>query len=1086
MANDSSTHKFKFSVIMSVYNTDKWLKEAVDSVINQNIGFKDNIQIIFINDGSTDKSEDICLRYQKRYPKNIVYKKQKNHGPAYARNVGLDLAEGKYVNFLDSDDLLSHDACSKVYDFFEKHYAEIDLVAIKMEFFEARTGPHMLNYKFKKDAVIDLERQFNYPQLSAASAFFKFDAIGSLRLDTELSIAEDAKFLTELLCQKLKYGVLAEPIYHYRRRREGSSLMNNRSQGDYWYTTVINTFHTYLIELSIKKFGNVLKFIQFLILYDLQGPLMADKPEVLTNPQFATYKKSMYNLLSYMDDDVILLQRKLNREYKYYLLGNKYNESVVKAAKRIGLKYYYKDHKIYDYETAEPKIYIEGLSNSDGTTHIQGRFTGFLFNGVNLELFVNNIKLNIKHTFNREKSAYLLGDFVHGKNFFEANVESLKSTIELYAHINVAGEKISLPVVYSGQILNASNEEAGVYLSNDCLMIESQDQKGRSYHTIASLDRLKSRKIYESLISISGEENKTKLLLTKKLANAKTLVVYTQENQINYYLYPDSQRTPYEPLIRVRALALWPKILGKKFRIFYVAYIINPYAVPIDKQSLYIDDANQQEIQLQQTNSITPKAQLLRRHLYFASFKTRELLKGEDVPINAGLKIKLIVNGQELSHPISVRDRKLENHLLYYLPKSLVRVGNYFAYLRSNGSRSLILVRRPVEDIEQAFQFRFLESCLISFAMFYLAKIAKKLSKVRVNLYYEKNAEKSDEGAFEVFKKSQQIGNRSRNYFILWKESPDYNRIGNDECVVAKYSLKYYWLTYRSNYLIATESPSHLNIIRTNNRYLRRALYEKGFIFLQHGIIYMKNLGKTSTFSAGKDAEPKYMIVSSKKERNVVSRTLKLPEEKLLSVGLPSFDTISYRHIRQSSPNIVTVMLTWKPYEEHVSDFTKTSYYINTVALAKLLNSFIPSENIRLVAHPKVAKPLKATGLANVWEGNIPEAFADCKLAITDYSSICYYAFYQGAAVIFYQPDLDVYQEHIGQLIPEDHEYVGERVFDVAKLRDVLKNSVEGGEIDLSKLRSDKFLKRYQTINEFHDGKNTDRLCKSLKQLGII
>ena len=89
---------------MPVYNVEKYLEEAILSVINQTIGFKENIQLIIVNDGSPDNSEKIALKYEKMYPENIVYIKQKNAGVSSARNKGFEYVEGEYVNFMDSDD----------------------------------------------------------------------------------------------------------------------------------------------------------------------------------------------------------------------------------------------------------------------------------------------------------------------------------------------------------------------------------------------------------------------------------------------------------------------------------------------------------------------------------------------------------------------------------------------------------------------------------------------------------------------------------------------------------------------------------------------------------------------------------------------------------------------------------------------------------------------------------------------------------------------------------------------------------------------------------------------------------------------
>lgn len=96
--------RFKFSVIIPVYNVENYLEETIQSVIHQTIGFKKNIQIILVNDGSPDDSGKICEKYQREYPDNIVYVEQKNAGVSAARNNGLKYAEGEIINFLDSDD----------------------------------------------------------------------------------------------------------------------------------------------------------------------------------------------------------------------------------------------------------------------------------------------------------------------------------------------------------------------------------------------------------------------------------------------------------------------------------------------------------------------------------------------------------------------------------------------------------------------------------------------------------------------------------------------------------------------------------------------------------------------------------------------------------------------------------------------------------------------------------------------------------------------------------------------------------------------------------------------------------------------
>src|SRR3989338_8307313 len=98
----------KISVIIPVYNARKFLKTSVDSVLGQN--YK-NIEIILIDDGSTDKSGEICDDYAKK-DRRIKVIHQKNSGPAAARNTGIENAKGEFLFFADADDFLEKDALS--------------------------------------------------------------------------------------------------------------------------------------------------------------------------------------------------------------------------------------------------------------------------------------------------------------------------------------------------------------------------------------------------------------------------------------------------------------------------------------------------------------------------------------------------------------------------------------------------------------------------------------------------------------------------------------------------------------------------------------------------------------------------------------------------------------------------------------------------------------------------------------------------------------------------------------------------------------------------------------------------------------
>ncbi|WP_139283601.1 CDP-glycerol glycerophosphotransferase family protein [Selenomonas sp. KH1T6] len=320
--------QFDFTIIMAVYNVEPFLREAVMSVISQDIGFVDNVQLILVDDGSNDGSGKICDNFAELSPENIMVIHQENAGVSAARNAGLPYIRGKYVNFLDADDKLSSNTLSKVREFFKKHGDKLDLVSIPMEFFDAKSGNHPLNRKFNKGTrVIDLTKEPDAVQLSLPSSFIKAEALAGIYFDTELAYAEDAKVTITILMQRCMLGVLSEPRYYYRRRSQGAvSAIQQSEANPQWYVPYMERFAKYLFEASRQYYGNVLPFVQHDIMYDLQWRMISREKmkKVLTEEEINQYCSLFYSLLEDIDDEVILAQKNIWQEQKTFLWRKKH------------------------------------------------------------------------------------------------------------------------------------------------------------------------------------------------------------------------------------------------------------------------------------------------------------------------------------------------------------------------------------------------------------------------------------------------------------------------------------------------------------------------------------------------------------------------------------------------------------------------------------------------------------------------------------------------------------------------------------------------------------------------------------------
>ena len=325
-----------FSVVMACYNAENHLDETINSLLGQSFSFGSNIQLILVNDGSTDKTAEICLKYQNQYPENIIYLHQENQGQGAARNFGLKYVKGKYINFLDSDDKFSGNTFYSVYEFFEKHYDEIDFVSVPIFFFDKAVGQHPLNYKYEEDKIIDLNKNWDYPQLSSSSAFFKKELFDNYSFKTDFVNSEDSLMINKMLIDNPIYGVVKDAIYWYRKRTNDASTIDSSTSKKDFYIDRLKRYFKELINYSKEKYGNVAKFIQYLIVYDLQWMLIVeDVSEILTVEEIKEVYIHIQDILSEIEDEVILSLRDDKLNISHHMLATKYATVNINLNKEV-------------------------------------------------------------------------------------------------------------------------------------------------------------------------------------------------------------------------------------------------------------------------------------------------------------------------------------------------------------------------------------------------------------------------------------------------------------------------------------------------------------------------------------------------------------------------------------------------------------------------------------------------------------------------------------------------------------------------------------------------------------------------------
>ncbi|MCA9325285.1 CDP-glycerol glycerophosphotransferase family protein [Candidatus Saccharibacteria bacterium] len=599
--------------------------------------------------------------------------------------------------------------------------------------------------------------------------------------------------------------------------------------------------------------------------------------------------------------------------------------------------------------------------------------------------------------------------------------------------------------------------------------------------------RAPDNRVQNTGLEVRSYRLKDKVHLVQTLSEVETLVVFSEGNLVKYYRHTDVRTHPLTRLLVAKSKTYF-HLTKRGLRLVYACFIENKYNLPIKQTYLVIGDEYSKRKDFPIYPDFPPKVELLQKAIFTDFIPLMPLLQGEPA-INAKIGVSIDLDGTTLAKLHLVKgSRRLESKgkRWFYAPIGRTHRNGYSIFVRRNNQAGLNLVRRPLSDTEKMFRFRFYESLPVSFLLFHTAHVVRRLSDRTVNVYYEKEANQIEEGTINLFRKARDHS-KSKNFFILNSWAKDFPSLRKEQGILPNFSLKSYWYLYRANNLIATETANHVNVVRSDNKYMKCASYSQRFIFLQHGVTYMKAHEKNTSFTRNREFEPNLMIVNSLKERDVVSSMLELEEERLLNTGMLIFDGIEYGHITQKSPDIVTIMLTWKAYEEHIKDATTTSYYKTVTALYDTISKLIDKKNIRIVIHPKVKELMAQTDMADaMWQGTIAEVLAETKLLITDYSSVCYNVFYQGGAVIYYQPDLEQYEQANGKLLPRDDEYTGHRIFTEKEVKKLVQQNITDGKIGMSGLRTKQHIANYLSINEHHDGKNCERIFDKLMELGII
>lgn len=232
------------SIIVPIYNTKKYLSACLDSIIAQTY---QNLEIILIDDGSTDHSGQIADNYTKK-DSRIKITHQKNQGQSAARNLGLTMVKGEYVSFLDSDDEIKPTFIEKLLTPLANSNASLSVCGMHYKRLKTNTAENVyisqLRPRRKPEslkAYVLYLLAIDGRMYSSVNKLYHAKIATKLRFDTKLNFAEDTKFVLDYLAKASgDPAFVLSPLYIYNFGTETSTINSTAIQWKNWQTAYQN------------------------------------------------------------------------------------------------------------------------------------------------------------------------------------------------------------------------------------------------------------------------------------------------------------------------------------------------------------------------------------------------------------------------------------------------------------------------------------------------------------------------------------------------------------------------------------------------------------------------------------------------------------------------------------------------------------------------------------------------------------------------------------------------------------------------------------------------------------------------------
>ena len=321
----------KLSIIIPVYNAEQYLKKCLESVFQQNLKLED-FEVICINDGSTDKTQQILEEFQKKYT-NIILENQENFGEAISRNKAISLSKGEYITFLDSDDYYDALTLSKALQIIASQ--NLDILYLKMNYISE-------DYQFIQSLPNLSENEIlsglKHERRPFPATIYKKSVIGEIQFPLNIIVGPDSVFNALVQSKAKRVSFSSDLVYNYLVRPNSLSKKAITEEG---YQGFINAI-TILDEYKNQHFSPenkeaqeyfdkvilvfVTRIVELHILPNLYQPKYKELKKLLSEKGYWRLAKTIAEKYPYFDTSFSKMarhQKKLIFKTKVYQLLQK-------------------------------------------------------------------------------------------------------------------------------------------------------------------------------------------------------------------------------------------------------------------------------------------------------------------------------------------------------------------------------------------------------------------------------------------------------------------------------------------------------------------------------------------------------------------------------------------------------------------------------------------------------------------------------------------------------------------------------------------------------------------------------------------